>query len=262
MFTMTLRRRSPYIAAALVAALGLLLAPLAFAAPINTQLSGSEEVPPVSTETSGEFSIEFNDDADRAEYSLDVFDGEDITAAHLHCAEEGENGPIVVTLYTSSSASGTDVDGLLAEAEIVDSEVEEAGEDCDDPITDVASLEDAIEDGIVYVNVHNVEHPAGLIRGQLQATSTDDDNGTTTDDGTDDDNGTTTDDGTDDDDDNGDNGDDQNGTDDDEDDNGDDNGTTTDDGLDGDDVLSSLDRLSVLYGRLLDLYSRLFSFEF
>ena len=76
----------------------------------EAKLSGDEEVPPVETETTGKFKIEFDDDETTAEFKLKVRDGVRITQAHLHCAPEGVNGPVVAFL-AGFHDRGWDVDG-------------------------------------------------------------------------------------------------------------------------------------------------------
>jgi hypothetical protein len=142
-------------------------------------LSGDEEVPPVTTEATGTFKLKANNSYSNASFTLRVKDGENITMAHLHCGEDGEEGPAVVTLFESNTASGTDADGLLASGSISDDDIIDATTTCptDTDITDLESLIEAIEEEEVYANVHSTEYPEGLIRGQLSfmGTTTPDD---------------------------------------------------------------------------------------
>lgn len=128
-------------------------------------LTGNEQVPAVITNTTGEFEIEFNDDQDMAEIELKVRDGIDVTAAHLHFGKIGTNGPAIVSLF--ENAGGVDVDGRLARFEVTDANILPAGRTLRHPITNLRELKRAIEMGKIYVNVHSVAYPAGLIRGQL-----------------------------------------------------------------------------------------------
>jgi hypothetical protein len=135
-----------------------------------TTLSGSQEVPTVSTVTTGRAAFEVADNGDSIEYTVDVWNGEDITAAHLHCAPKGANGAVAVSLF--SSGDGIDVNGELESGEITNNDVTN---NCSG-IDDLGDLVEEIEDGDIYVNVHSTSHPDGLIRGQLHGSSDDDDN--------------------------------------------------------------------------------------
>lgn len=80
-------------------------------------------------------------------YVLEVADVETPRAAHVHEAPAGSNGPVVVTLgapiegESAGCVTGLD-DGLIA----------------DILVRETANY---------YVNIHNDEHPAGALRGQL-----------------------------------------------------------------------------------------------
>ena len=117
-------------------------------------LSGDEEVPEVDTNASGEFEMELNSDEDELDYELDVDDIVDVTAAHIHMGEEGENGDIVVTLEEDDDRS----EGTITE------------DDLEGPLDGegLSELIELIEDGEAYVNVHTDENPDGEIRGQLE----------------------------------------------------------------------------------------------
>lgn len=137
----------------------------------KTRLSGDEEVPPVDTATTGKFKIKFNSSDTEAKFTLKVKNGVAITQAHLHCNEAGENGPVVVFLF-GMVPGGFDVNGKLAKFTLTDENVEAQGSNCEPTIgmsiTNLSELRQAIEDGNIYVNVHSVENPGGVIRGQLE----------------------------------------------------------------------------------------------
>jgi hypothetical protein len=139
--------RTSSVALALVAAAGLVLPSTALAAgrPLTTQLSGANEVPPADPDGSGTARVWVNPGLDEVCYELEVADIAPATAAHIHVAPAGVNGPVVVPLAapTSGSSSGcADVPRELAQALVMDPEN-------------------------YYVNVHNAEYPGGAIRGQL-----------------------------------------------------------------------------------------------
>ena len=129
---------------------------------LQAELRGDNEVPPVETETRGRFHIHEREDGASAEYTLRVSDGERVTQAHFHCAPAGANGPIVVFL-AGFHEPGWDVDGRwISNATLTDANVIDPR--CGATLAEV--LEQA-RIGNVYVNVHSVAHPAGVIRGQL-----------------------------------------------------------------------------------------------
>ncbi len=137
----------------------------------RAELSGDQEVPPVETETRGRLQVRFDDAASVAGFKLKVRDGVAITQAHLHCAVEGENGPVVAFL-SGFIPGGFDVNHKLARARLTDANITAVGADCVPSIgveiTNIAELLDAIRDGNVYVNVHSVANPGGEVRGQLR----------------------------------------------------------------------------------------------
>ncbi|MBL8158045.1 CHRD domain-containing protein [bacterium] len=144
---------------------------------IDVQLSGSKEVPSVNTDTTGRYWLDFDKDGSDMTSRLDVYDGDEITAAHLHCAEPGENGPPVVTLFEDSN--GTDVDGQLVSGSIDDTDIDDANcqSEIGYDIDNVQDLARVINDGKIYVNVHSQARPEGLIRADLPEGQRNDDNG-------------------------------------------------------------------------------------
>ncbi len=130
----------------------------------KTKLGGDQEVPSVDTETTGKFKIQFNKQHTEAEYTLTVKDGVRVTQAHLHCAPAGVNGPIVVFL-AGFHAPGWDVDGKwISNATVTDANIVNAA--CG---TTLSELVQAMKSGNVYLNVHSVAFPGGVIRGQIEA---------------------------------------------------------------------------------------------
>lgn len=129
----------------------------------NTQLTGAEEVPPVTTETTGNASFRLADDRKTFEFTLNVFKGSNIMAGHLHCGEKSENGPVIVNLFGGQM----NVDGQLVRATISEENILPAGAECSPRINSVARLAQAMRSGEVYVNVHSTQYPNGVVRGQL-----------------------------------------------------------------------------------------------
>lgn len=113
-------------------------------------LSGSQEVPAVETEATGQAVFQLSKSGTELHFKLIVANIEDVAAAHIHGAPVGVNGGVIVGLYTDGEIPGT-TNGILAEGAV------EATE----------SLLEAIEKGNAYVNVHTTANPGGEIRGQI-----------------------------------------------------------------------------------------------
>ena len=154
-----------------VLAISVLLAGFGFAAIAGAEelfqarLTGDQEVPAVETDTTGRFEILVNKDATAGEYTLRVNSGVRITQSHFHCGAVGVNGTIIV-FPVGFRAEGWDVDGKwVSNATITDANVINPA--CG---TTLAQIFNQARLGNVYVNVHSVAHPAGVARGQLEAT--------------------------------------------------------------------------------------------
>lgn len=171
----------------------------AMTGPFIVQLTGQEVVPPVETDASGTFTIELSvDETDETtttlgttgttagvtttagavttttagtgttpgamgvsfRWSLEVEDITDVTAAHIHLGQPGENGPVLVPLFTGPPKEG-DFSGTLAEGTLSAANIEPV-----EGMT-VEQVIGAIQSGGTYVNVHTEQNPDGEIRGQL-----------------------------------------------------------------------------------------------
>jgi hypothetical protein len=130
----------------------------------KADLAGANEVPPVVTETTGKVHFHADKDLTEIDYKLKIKDGSDIlgaAGAHIHCAPEGANGPVVVFL-AGAIPGGVDgkfeIRGTLTEANIVN-------EACG---ATVAELLESMANGMTYVNVHSTDNPGGEVRGQIR----------------------------------------------------------------------------------------------
>ena len=129
-----------------VLALGVLVGTggVAFAGDVKVSLTGGEEVPPVTTSASGSGTITIGDDHSVSGSVTTA--GIVATAAHIHMAAAGQNGPVIVPL-TKTGDTGW---AVPAGAKLTDPQYE------------------AFKAGNLYVNVHSGAHPGGEIRGQLK----------------------------------------------------------------------------------------------
>jgi|SRR5919107_638091 hypothetical protein len=127
----------------------------------SAELTGGEEVPPVDTNATGIANLQNN--VQTINYQLSVNDLVNVTQAHIHRGEEGENGKIVVTLYNTTMPTGP-MSGLLSQGNITAANL--VGPLAGQQLTDLVSI---MDNGTAYVNVHTKDFPLGEIRGQIAA---------------------------------------------------------------------------------------------
>jgi hypothetical protein len=118
-------------------------------------LTGSNEVPPVTTDATGTFTLDF--DGSSVQYRLEVDSISNVTAAHIHSGAPGTTGPPRVTLFNGPTTGP--MDGVLAEGTFSTADVTGVTFD---------ALVQEMQDGNAYVNVHTTEYPDGLIRAQIR----------------------------------------------------------------------------------------------
>lgn len=139
----------------------------------SASLTGYQEVPSVNTVATGTFEARL--DGNTVNYTL-VYSGlqAPVQQAHIHFAQRSVNGSIIVWLCGTASlpgpagtqtcpgTSGT-VNGTFTSSNVLTGATAtqqfNAG--------DFASLIDAMDAGIAYVNVHTAASPGGEIRGQI-----------------------------------------------------------------------------------------------
>ena len=137
----------------------------------RARLRGGDEVPPVSTDTRGKVKLKFNNAETKIKFRIKLRKGVRITQAHLHCAPEGANGPIVAFLAGFHDL-GWDVNGnWIRKTTLTNDNIladNTPGTNCPDDIDTIADLLDSMLDGNIYVNVHSVANPDGEVRGQVE----------------------------------------------------------------------------------------------
>jgi hypothetical protein len=119
-------------------------------------LSGQEEVPPTNSQATG--MAEFTVMGDSVEYTVNASGMQGVTAGHIHSGKQGENGPVVVTLFKDD----TPTNEVSETGSITPDKLE--GPMAGKQLTDLAS---AMNNGDTYVNVHTEQNPDGEIRGQI-----------------------------------------------------------------------------------------------
>jgi hypothetical protein len=149
---------------------------------IHAALTGSQEVPVVSTEAAGDFrgSISRDDQSIAYELTYSGLQGTLTTQAHIHVAQPGVNGGIVIWLCQSASNPGpvgipecTNGSGKFVGTITAASIVAIGGANVGQQIgaQQLAKVIAAMRDGNTYVNVHTNASTGGEIRGQIRASS-------------------------------------------------------------------------------------------
>lgn len=112
--------------------------------PVTAELSGANEVPPVTTKASGRSTITVADD--RTVSGSVIVDDMTATVAHIHQGAPGANGPILIPLTkTSDKMFSVPANTKLTDAQYA-----------------------AYKAGNLYINVHSPSHPPGEIRVQMK----------------------------------------------------------------------------------------------
>lgn len=130
-------------------------------------LSGSNEVPPVTTTATG--NATFTAIGDTAiSYSIVVNGLTGVTMGHIHVGGAGVSGGVVVWLLPPNGtapqpASGT-VNGTLATGTITAAWIRGIGTSA--PIS-LDSLKSLMRSGNAYVNIHTSANGGGELRGQI-----------------------------------------------------------------------------------------------
>ena len=136
-------RRTLLASVSVAAMLFLALAGVAAATDVKVTLSGSDEVPAVTTSASGSGTITVGDDMSvKGSVTTTGIAG---TAAHIHMAGAGKNGPVTVPL----TKNGDNAWDVPAGTKLTDAQYA------------------AFKAGDLYVNVHSATNKGGEIRGQL-----------------------------------------------------------------------------------------------
>jgi hypothetical protein len=165
----------------------------AWSAPYRVRLTGAQQVPPVTdTPTRSTAVFRFRRDYSQLRFSMPVRRAQYVTEAHLHCAPPGVEGPPIVSLFGLGGPAAAPVfsliqGGYLGNLDIA-ATVDNAGViryDLGGPtvaalgcrstigrdITNLRELAEAIAANQIYVNLHSVSHPLGLLRAQLPASN-------------------------------------------------------------------------------------------
>ena len=133
----------------------------------SATLSGSDEVPPTESNSTGTAKFQVNENNSQVSYWVNITGIKKVNQAHIHNGTTGENGDIVVTLSKGKSAKGNDRPPQIGFAGNITKD-DLQGPLKDKEISDLVSLMSA---GNAYVNVHTDKYPDGAIRGQVTSGS-------------------------------------------------------------------------------------------
>ena len=139
------RRKWLPVTATLIFAVFALGTPLtnAVAADVKVMLAGAQEVPPVKSDGAGSGTITVGADKSvSGSVTTTVIAG---TAAHIHEAAAGKNGPVIIVLTKAGDTYTVPAGAKLTDAQYA-----------------------SFEAGNLYVNVHTAANAGGEIRGQLK----------------------------------------------------------------------------------------------
>jgi hypothetical protein len=118
-------------------------------------LTGSDEVPSVTTTANGTGSFVLSDDFSELAYVITYqgLSGTLSAGGHFHTGTPGRTGPVVRTTATSGGPASNTVSGIWKSS------------DATQPLT--PALVESLLTGRVYVNFHTTANPGGEIRGQV-----------------------------------------------------------------------------------------------
>jgi len=116
---------------------------LAVAVDVKLTLAGDQEVPPVKSAGTGSGTIIVG--TDRSVSGSVMTTGITGTAAHIHEAAAGQNGPVIIPLTQAGNTYTVPAGAKLTDAQFA-----------------------SFQAGKLYVNVHTAANPGGEMRAQLK----------------------------------------------------------------------------------------------
>lgn len=144
---------------------------------LSAALQAEQEVPAVSSGARGVITLDIDEQGQMIAYELSYSGLQtDVAQAHIHIAQPGVNGGIVLWLCEGTSQSPLEttppcpqdgsVSGILTAADVLGIGGANAGQQVS--AGEFAEVVALIRKGLAYANVHTAASPGGEIRGQLQ----------------------------------------------------------------------------------------------
>ncbi len=108
----------------------------------------------------------FDEGFTEVDVTLKVDGGDNVVAAHFHCALPGEVGPVAFGLFSPGPLvfDGTKAKGFLTNADFT---VADCNPSIGRPANNIAALALAMREGLIYANVHTTDNFPGEVRGQM-----------------------------------------------------------------------------------------------
>jgi hypothetical protein len=129
-------------------------------------LTGSEEVPAVTTDAGAQATFVFNPDGSLSYELRATGPIQNATASHIHLGARAQNGPVVLFLFGPSTGQNFQAGDLIASGTAHDADV--IARPGFTPT--ISNLVARIRQGRAYANLHTTTHPGGEIRGQVVIT--------------------------------------------------------------------------------------------
>jgi aldose sugar dehydrogenase len=130
----------------------------------GSEMTGSQEVPPVTTDAGALAEFAVNGDGTvsyRLWASGPIMDA---VQAHIHLGARGQNGPVVAFLYGPTSGEDFEAGDLIAEGTITEAAVIARPPGFSGGLSNLVAR---MRQGRAYANLHTHAHPGGEVRGQI-----------------------------------------------------------------------------------------------
>ena len=113
----------------------------------SVNLSGEEEVPAVMTSANGVAILRLtNDGMLKSRINIaNLEEGDELLFAHIHSGMRGQNGGVFLGIADTKNDFGKEMVFQLSPAQV-----------------------EILKNAPLYVNVHSVKYPAGVLRGQIR----------------------------------------------------------------------------------------------
>jgi hypothetical protein len=139
----------------------------------RANLTGAQEVPPVTTAATGTLTLDIDEDQTRIDYRLELVPpfSSNVRVAHIHVGPAGVNGPVILFLCTNDTppagvpapqacpTAGGTITGTLTAADLIPAAAQ--------GVNTFADAVTQIVNGNTYGNAHTDMFRSGEVRGQI-----------------------------------------------------------------------------------------------